>query len=275
MARNLHAHAWKVSTVNTSPKRSALISALLHAAAILLVLAATSVKPPAQIPSRVFLIAPNDVAPLAAPHRANTGGGGGQRDTRPASQGDIARRATREFVAPTPVALNDHAQITIEPAILGDPAPRTFDFAQLGIPNGVAGPPSGGPGKNGGIGNGGDGGGQGDQHGPGYGAGDKPGADGGIPQSTAGHLTAPVLIYKSEPEYSEEGRRAKIQGTVMLRIEIDEHGLPRAVSIRQGLGLGLDEKAIQAVTRWRFRPATRNGKPIPSTAMVEVFFRLL
>jgi len=258
-----------------SPKRSALLSALLHAAAILLVLTATGVRPPTSPHRPIYLVSPLDAAPVAAPHRADAGGGGGQRDPRPASQGDLARRALREFVAPTPVALNEHPQIPIEPAILGPPAPRTYDFWQLGIPNGVPGPPSGGPGKDGGIGAGG-GGGVGNRNGPGYGPRDGGGADGGVDAMDAlARITAPVVLFKPEPEYSEEGRKAKLQGTVLLRIEIDERGVPRNIAVRQGLGLGLDEKAMQAVSRWRFRPATRNGKPVPSSALVEVFFRLL
>lgn len=84
-----------------------------------------------------------------------------------------------------------------------------------------------------------------------------------------------MVMFKPEPEYSEEGRKAKLQGVVLLRIEIDERGLPRIVAVRQGLGLGLDEKAVEAVKRWRFRPAMRNGRPVPASAMVEVVFRLL
>jgi protein TonB len=191
------------------------------------------------------------------------------REPRPASQGDLARRATHVFVAPTPYVRTDPPRLAIEPALLGDPAPRTFDFAQLGIPTGVPGPPSGGPGKNGGIG-GGDQGGVGDNQGP------LAGAEGGIePNGKFARLTAPVLLYKAEPEYSDEARKAKLQGSVQLLIEIDEKGAPRNIAIRQGLGLGLDQKAIESVKRWRFRPATRNGHPIPSNALIEVFFRLL
>lgn len=255
-----------------SPKRSALISGLLHAAAILLILTATAVQQPVFIRPRIYLVPPRDVAPVAAAHRANTGGGGGMQEKRPASQGDLARRALRVFVAPTPYTRVENPQIAIEPALLGDPAPRTFDFAQLGIPTGVPGPPSGGMGKNGGIGDHGDRGGVGDQDGPGYGPGDRAGTDGG---DKLARITAPILVFKTEPEYSEEARKAKLQGTVLLVIEIDEHGTARRISVRQGIGLGLDEKAVEAVKRWRFRPATRNGRPVPSNAVVEVFFRLL
>lgn len=262
--------------MNASPKRSALISALLHAAAILLVVTATSVKPPALLRPKVYLVSPRDLAPIAAPHHADQGGGGGQNDVHPATRGDLARRALREFVAPTPVVQNEHPQISIEPAILGDPAPRTYEFPQLGDPNGVLGGlPSGGPGSDGGIG-GGEGGGIGNRKGPGYGDHDGGGTDGGIDaMDKFAKTTAPVVFFKPEPEYSDEARKAKVQGAVLLRIEIDEHGLPRNISVRQGLGLGLDEKAMQAVSRWRFHPATRNSRPVATSALVEVYFRLL
>jgi TonB family protein len=90
-----------------------------------------------------------------------------------------------------------------------------------------------------------------------------------------GGVTAPTLIYKVEPEYSEEARKAKYQGTVVLYVVVDERGLPRDLRIVRALGLGLDEKAVDAVKQWRFRPGYLNGKPVPVAATVEVNFRLL
>jgi len=271
---NQHLPDWRFACIRwprqvTTMNRSTLISGLLHAATILAILTATGVRPPTHIRMPVVLVQPPDPAPIALRHQT-TAGGGGMRDPRPASQGDLARRATHVFVAPTPYTRDDPPRIAIEPALLGEPAPRTFDFAQLGIPTAVPGPPSGGPGRNGGIG-------AGDKGGAGDGQGPLPGAENGGLDAAGklARLTAPVLLYKAEPEYSDEARKAKLQGSVQLLIEIDEHGTPRNIGIRQGLGLGLDEKAIESVKRWRFRPATRNGHPIPSNALIEVFFRLL
>ena len=67
-------------------------------------------------------------------------------------------------------------------------------------------------------------------------------------------MTPPQLVYKVEPEFSEEARKAKHQGMVVLTIEVDPSGNVRNVRVRQSLGLGLDEKAIEAVSHWRFRP---------------------
>jgi TonB family protein len=88
-------------------------------------------------------------------------------------------------------------------------------------------------------------------------------------------VTAPVVLYKKEPEYSEEARKAKYQGTVVLYIEVDPSG--RAVNPRvvRSLGLGLDEKAMEAVRQWKFKPGYRDGKPVTVAATIEVNFRLL
>ena len=107
------------------------------------------------------------------------------------------------------------------------------------------------------------------------GIGDQVGRAGLDVQAMTTGMTPPKLIYKVEPEFSEEARKAKFQGTVVLSIEVDESGLTRMPQILSSLGLGLDQKAIEAVLRWRFRPAFRNGKPVPTSARVEVNFRLL
>jgi TonB family protein len=66
-----------------------------------------------------------------------------------------------------------------------------------------------------------------------------------------------------------------VQGTVALVVEIDARGVPQNIRVQQGLGFGLDERAVEAVRSWRFRPATRNGRPVPSGARIDVSFRLL
>ncbi len=97
--------------------------------------------------------------------------------------------------------------------------------------------------------------------------------------STSGRIgrkiTPPQLIYKVEPEFSEAARKAKYQGVVVLAIEVDADGHPRNLRILEMLGLGLDEKAIEAVSQWRFRPGYQDGRPVVTTATVEVTFRLM
>jgi TonB family protein len=163
--------------------------------------------------------------------------------------------------------------LVIAPTLI---APADFrvseiDLAQLGDPLGRDGPLSNGRGTRGGIGDG-DQGGVGNNRGPGYGSED----GGGISaMSATGRVSAPTVLYKVEPEFSEEARKAKYQGIVVLTIEVGEDGKPRRLRVVRGLGLGLDEKAIEAVSRWKFRPALRSGRAVPAAATVEVNFRLL
>ncbi|HWR54716.1 MAG TPA: energy transducer TonB, partial [Bryobacteraceae bacterium] len=135
------------------------------------------------------------------------------------------------------------------------------------------GPPSNGTGTGGGIGNG-TGTGIGPGKGPGFGPGEGGGFGGGVFR-VGGGVSAPVAIHRVEPEYSEEARKAKFQGTVVLSIVIDEQGVPRNFRVVRPLGLGLDEKAIEAVQKWRFRPGHKEGRAVAVIATVEVNFRLL
>ena len=85
----------------------------------------------------------------------------------------------------------------------------------------------------------------------------------------------PVPIYRPEPEYSEQARRAKFNGDVRALITIDERGNVTSVTFLDSPGLGLDEKVVEAVSRWRFKPAMENGVPVTSKGEVTVTFRLL
>jgi TonB family protein len=89
-----------------------------------------------------------------------------------------------------------------------------------------------------------------------------------------GGVTPPVLIDKTEPEYTEEARHAKYQGTVLLRVEIDPAGVATNIKVQRSLGLGLDQKAVEAVQKWRFKPGMKDGNPVTVQATIEVNFRL-
>lgn len=195
------------------------------------------------------------------PPTANTGGGGGLQQ-RPVSRGELPRISPRPFVQPTTQRPETMPLLPVEPAIPG--AVETNAPALIGLPSGVPGPPSDGFGRGPGIGDYGRDGGVGNERGPGV-----QGA------RETGSLTEPVLLYKTEPEFSEDARKARLQGVVVLIAEIDERGRAVNIRVRQPLGLGLDEKAIQAVRQWRFRPGMRNGRPIVRQALIEVYFRLL
>jgi TonB family protein len=110
--------------------------------------------------------------------------------------------------------------------------------------------------------------------GGGYGPGEGGNTGGGV-FHIGGGVSAPVPLYKIDPDYSEEARKAKYQGTVVLAIVVDEHGNPKDVRVVKPLGLGLDQKAIEAVEKWRFRPGMKDGHPVKVAATIEVNFRLL
>jgi len=88
-------------------------------------------------------------------------------------------------------------------------------------------------------------------------------------------VSAPKGLFQPDPEYSEEARKAKWQGTVVLSLIVDEKGMPEELKVVRALGLGLDQKAIEAVTKWRFKPGMKDGKPVAVQATIEVNFRLL
>jgi len=167
-------------------------------------------------------------------------------------------------------------KLPVQPTLLGPPElklPQMSPNAQWGDPlQGVPAPPSAGPGYGGGIGSGhgtGIGSGSGGGLGPGQGAG-----TGGGAYSVGGNVSAPIPIYKPEPPYSEQARKAKYQGTVVLWIVVDAQGAVQQAQVVKPLGMGLDENAVRTVKTWKFKPAMRNGTPVPVRVMVEVSFRL-
>jgi TonB family protein len=90
-----------------------------------------------------------------------------------------------------------------------------------------------------------------------------------------GGVSAPVPTLRIDPEYSEEARKAKWQGAVLLQVTVNESGVPQDIKVVRPLGMGLDQKAIEAVQQWRFKPGLKDGNPVPVSANIEVNFRLL
>jgi len=257
-------------------------SLLIHCAVIALILfLGTNKKVQEQVKKTVTLIAP-DLAPppevaqmKPKKNLMGGGGGGGDRSPLPASKGRLPRIASRQFTPPMAVVNNPNPKLIMEPTIIAQidaPVPNV-NMSQYGDPWGKIGPPSNGPGSGGGIGSG-SGGGVGSGSGPGAGPGHGGGFGGGV-YRIGGGVSAPVPLFRPEPEYSEEARKAKFQGTVLLYVEIDEQGRTRNLKVVRPLGLGLDEKAMEAVSKWRFKPAVKNGAPVAVGATIEVNFRLL
>ncbi len=206
--------------------------------------------------------------------KAGGGGGGGDRSPTPASKGAVPKFSKTQL-APPMVAPLITPQLPVQPTLLGPPElklPQMASNAMWGDPQGVISTLSNGPGFGGGIGSG-EGTGIGPGRGGGLGPGDTAGTGGG-PFSVGGNVSAPIPIYKPEPAYSEEARKAKYQGTVVLWIIVDAQGNVTDVRVVKPLGLGLDEKAVETVHTWKFKAAMRNGAPVPVRVMVEVSFRL-
>ena len=86
--------------------------------------------------------------------------------------------------------------------------------------------------------------------------------------------TVPRAIYSPDPEYSEEARKAKYQGTDVLNLTAGADGLAYDICVENALGHGLDEKAIEAVKQWKFEPGVKDGRPVPVRLSVEVDFQL-
>jgi TonB family protein len=89
-----------------------------------------------------------------------------------------------------------------------------------------------------------------------------------------GDVKAPKVTYAPDPEYDEFAKQAHVEGMVRFRVIVDEQGLPRDIEITQPIGFGLDEKALEAISTWRFEPAKRGDQPVKVQINIEVNFRL-
>jgi TonB family protein len=264
-------------------KKSFMMSTTLQVFVVALIVVASFSKPVQQAAkSAVSLVLPPDIAPYEpklAPKKnvMQGGGGGGDRSPLPAAKGQRPKFALKQFTPPQQVIANPDAQLKMTPTLIGPPelnqALPNNNMNQWGDPLAKLGPPSNGPGSGGGIGSG-SGGGIGSGKGPGLGPGEGGGVGGGVFR-VGGGVSQPVLLHKVEPEYSEEARKAKYQGTVLLYVEVTPDGRATNIKVTRSLGLGLDEKAMEAVKQWKFKPGYKNGQPVTVAATIEVNFRLL
>ena len=228
----------------------------------------------------VVLVAPDLASYMtdlkARDQTAQGGGGGGDRSPLPASKGQAPRFSLTQFVPPAQVVNNPNPKLLEAPTLVGPPEVKlpNVDMPVWGDPLAKVGPYSNGPGSGGGIGDGSDGG-IGPGKGPGYGPGEDGGAGGNVFRAGSFGVSPPVPIYKVDPEYSEEARKARFSGTVILSIVVDEHGLPTNFKVVRPLGMGLDEKAVEAVRKWRFVPGKKDGHAVAVLARVDVNFHLL
>ncbi len=251
-------------------------SFLLHTVAAVLVLVSTTfvVSHRQEIKQTVTGIV-TDISPYVLPpakDQAGGGGGGGDRDKLQATKGVPPKFAREQFTPPAIVIRNSDPKLPMEATVVGPPELK-LGTGPTGDPlSSVLGPPSNGTGSGGGIGTG-SGGGVGSGRGPGVGPGWGGGIGGGA-YRVGGGVSAPRAVYAPDPEYSEEARKAKYQGTVVLWVVIGPDGKPHDIRVQRTLGMGLDEKAIEAVKQWKFDPARKDGQPVAVQINVEVNFRL-
>jgi protein TonB len=249
--------------VKRDPKSTA-IAFVLHVVVIgllVFLVAKTGIKfaAPKQ-PTIVTLDAP---PPLAPRELKMAGGGGGQRGPAPVSKGSPPKFSPVQITPPkTPVI---QPKLAVEPTIDVDPKLKmSSTLPNVGIPNAPTVGVSMGNGNGNGLGSG-----NGNGMGPGSG-----GNTGGGVRQVGGGVSAPIPIYQPEAEFSEEARKAKMTGIVLVDLIVDEKGSVIRAHVIRGLGMGLDEKALEAVRQYRFKPAMENGKPVKVEVNVEVNFQI-
>src|ERR1700733_1704552 len=258
-------------------QRAGLTSFLIHVGVIgLLFLLGTNKVVQQVVKQQIDLIAP-DLAPYKPTVKKDTmhgGGGGGDRSPTPVSKGKLPKLANKQFVPPM-ISHVENPKLVMDPTLIIQPDANIpkVNTDQLGDPLAKSGLASNGFGSGGGMGSGRNGG-VGPGSGPGFGPGSG-GNMGGGAYKIGGGVSPPSILFKVEPEYSEEARKAKFQGTVLLFVVVDEKGNPRDIKIIRPLGLGLDQKAVEAVEKWKFSPGKKDGKPVAVQAQIEVNFRLL
>jgi len=270
---------WGHDRVSTT--RSALGSILVHAlligVAVAFWLMPHEARSEAKPTVRVILIAPSleSYALPVATKQAGGGGGGGDRDKIEAPRGALPRIAKQQITPPQIVVRNEHPKLVAEPTIVAPPQILMAAAApNLGNPVAPVLPriASNGIGSGGGIGSG-SGGGVGKGSGAGVGEGYGGGIGGGA-YKVGGSVLAPRPLTTPDPDYTEQARLAKLQGTCVLGLIVGADGRPRDIRVIRTLGMGLDEKAMVAVGQWTFAPATKDGTPVPVQISVQVSFKL-
>ena len=276
------ADIWNLQLYAGQLRKSELYSALIHISVIALLtipflIQSSEAK---QRPNVTELVPLNDIGQYKvtlppSTKKAGGGGGGGERNPLKASKGRLPKFSLNaQLTPPAAVIRNPNPRLPAVPTVVVPPDIhiQSPNMTAYGDPTSGSLIPSSGPGFGGGIGTG-SGGGVGSGSGPGVGPGRGGGYGGGVFR-IGGSVSAPVCIYCPDPEFSDEARKARYQGVVVLWAVVDEEGRPRDIRVSRSLGMGLDEQAIRAVQNWRFKPAERYGKPVPVYMNIEVDFRL-
>ncbi len=260
--------------------RAATLSLMVHGLMIAGVIAAVMFQPKVRlndpVQDKVVLVTPSDLLlPMTKqPGEAMQGGGGGGTVAKiEAPKGVLPKQSMIQLTPPQLDIKNPEPELPVEPTVIVPTQLAKSSMPDLGDPVAkVGGPPSNGVGAGGGIGSG-RGTGIGIGTGPGVGQGTGGGYGGGV-FKVGGGIQAPQALYKPEPEFTEQARQAKHQGTVLLWLIVGADGNPREIKVVRPLGMGLDQKAVESVRQWKFSPATKNGKPVAVEVRVEVAFTL-
>jgi periplasmic protein TonB len=221
----------------------------------------------------ISLIDPSEIVLPPSKDISGGGGGGGDKSKLDASKGKPPKFDLKQIVPPTAVIKNDDPKLKIEQTLAVPPEIKLpTSQTQVGDPLSNVLIASNGTGVSSGIGTGSSGG-IGSGSGRGLGPGSGAGTGGGVFR-VGGGVSAPRTIYAPDPEYSEEARKAKYQGVVVLHLIVGPDGRTRDIRALRTLGMGLDEKAIEAVRAWRFEPAKKDGQAVSVAINVEVNFNL-
>ncbi|HZB88537.1 MAG TPA: energy transducer TonB [Terracidiphilus sp.] len=207
---------------------------------------------------------------------AGGGGGGGAHDIVDPIKGKLPPRM-KDPITPPMVPILDHPKLAVPAAInvqQNIQLPDNPNLPNFGVTKSAnVQLASNGQGGGAGIGTG-NGGGIGSGNGNGYGPGTGGNAGGGLYQ-VGGGVSNPVPVFTPDPEFSDEARRAKYQGLCLISLIVDVHGNVQDPRVIRALGMGLDEKALEAVAKYKFKPAMKDGKtPVPVRVTVEINFRL-
>lgn len=256
------------SLVNNRRSSASLWGALLAHAAVFLVifaLAAHHIQMTAPKKTQFTALDVPPPPPPAAPKAATMGGGGGTKSPTPVAQGHLPKFEEKPLLPPKAPPL-DQPKLALDPAVN---VQSNMHMADNNLPN-LGLPTSNLPGASMGNGNG-------TGLGSGNGNGIGPGSGGNIGSGVfhiGGAVLAPKLLVAPEPEFSEEARKAKFSGDVQVYLIVDENGRPTHVKVVRGVGMGLDDKAIEAVRQYKFKPAVMNGKPVKVDLYVNVNFQI-
>jgi periplasmic protein TonB len=201
------------------------------------------------------------------------GGGGGAHELVEASKGHLPKFADKQ-ITPPQIIRNEAPKLPVEATVVMPPIKLPdAKLPDVGVPQSPqVSLASQGQGSNSGFGTGSHGG-IGPGNGNGIGPGEDGGYGGGVMHPGSG-VSPPVVIYSVDPEFSDEARRARFQGICLVALIVDEHGNPTHVRVERSIGMGLDEKAVEAVKQYKFKPAYYHGRPVAVEMIVVVNFHI-